>query len=76
MPATDLMPLKMHLMKDYAGLLRQRLAAKGHPAPAGETDEETLTRYLNMLNRSIEPQRRVTKKAAGMGRSCWAPVAA
>ena len=28
MPATDLMTLKMHLMKDYAGLLRQRLAAK------------------------------------------------
>ena len=27
------MPLKMDLIKDYAGLLRQRLAAKGHPAP-------------------------------------------
>ena len=59
------MPLKMDLMKDYAGLLRQRLAAKGYPAPASETDEETLTRYLNMLNRSIEPRPRVTKKAAG-----------
>lgn len=59
------MPLKMDLMKDYADLLRQRLAAKGYPSPASETDEEALTRYLNMLNRSIEPRGRVTKKAAG-----------
>jgi hypothetical protein len=59
------MPLKMDLMKDYGGLLRQRLAAKGYPAPTSETDGETLTRYLNMLKRSIEPRPRVTKKAAG-----------
>jgi hypothetical protein len=39
------MPLKMELMKDCAGLLRPRLSAKGYPAPATETDEETLTRY-------------------------------
>jgi hypothetical protein len=59
------MPLKMDLMRDNGGLLRQRLAAKGYPAPTSETDEETLTRYLNMLNRSIEPRPRVTKTAAG-----------
>lgn len=59
------MPLKMDLMKEYADLLRQRLAAKGYAPPTAETDEETFTRYLNMLNRSIEPRPRVTKKAAG-----------
>ncbi len=59
------MPLKIDLMKDFADLLRRRLAVKGYPAPPTETDEETLTRYLNMLNRSIEPRPRVTKKAAG-----------
>src|SRR5690348_6254712 len=59
------MPLKMNLLKDYASLLRQRLAAKSYPAPPNETDEETITRYLNVLNRSIEPRPRVTKKAGG-----------
>jgi hypothetical protein len=55
----------MDLIKDYADLLRQRLAARGYPVPASETDEETLMRYLNMLNRSIEPRPRMTKKALG-----------
>ena len=57
-----LMPLKLDLLKDYACLLRHRLAAKGYPSPASETDEEALTRYLNMLNRAIEPRARLTKK--------------
>lgn len=59
------MPLKMDLMRDFAGLLRQRLTAKGYSAQGSETDEETFTRYLNVLNRSIEPRPRATKKAAG-----------
>lgn len=59
------MHLKMDLMKDYSVLLRQRMVAEGYPGPAIETDEETFTRYLNLLNRSIEARRRMTKKAGG-----------
>jgi len=53
------MALKMDLLKDYADLLTQRLAVQGYPAIPGESGEDTLTRYLNVLNRSIELRRAV-----------------
>jgi hypothetical protein len=57
------MPLKMDLEKDLAELLRQRLAAADYPVIAGESDEDTFTRYVNVLNRRIERKPRKTKKA-------------
>ncbi|WP_342360779.1 hypothetical protein [Terrarubrum flagellatum] len=54
------MGLQLNLEKDFADILRNRLLAKGYPART-ETDEETITRYLNVLNRQIEVLPRATK---------------
>jgi hypothetical protein len=59
------MALKLDLEKDFAEVLRQRLAAAGYPPINGETNKDTITRYLNVLNRRIERRARETKKAAG-----------
>src|SRR5260370_40259070 len=56
------MALKMDLEKDFAGILRERLLTAGFPARS-ETDEETIARYLNVVNRKIEPRPRQTKKS-------------
>jgi hypothetical protein len=55
------MALQIDLEKDFAEVLRNRLLAKGYP-PRTETDEETISRYLNVLNRKIEPKARATKR--------------
>lgn len=57
------MALKMDLERDFADVLRQRLLAAGFPSRS-ETDEETIARYLNVLNRKIEPRPRRTRKSA------------
>jgi hypothetical protein len=54
------MALQMNLERDFAEVLRNRLLAKGYLART-ETDEETISRYLNVLNRTIEPHVRTTK---------------
>lgn len=56
------MALQIDLEKDFAEVLRNRLLAKGYP-PRTETDEETISRYLNVLNRKIDPRVRTTKRA-------------
>lgn len=58
------MGLKLDIETDFAEVLRRRLAAAGYPAIAGETDESTIRRYLNVLNRKIEPKPRRTVKSS------------
>ncbi len=58
------MRVKIDFVRDYAEVLRQRLTAAGYAAVAGEKNEDTIMRYLNVLNRRIEPRRRQTKKAS------------
>jgi hypothetical protein len=60
----DIWMVLMNFIGDYAQLLRQRLNAAGYPASLGETDEDSITRYLNVLHRTVEPRPRKTKKSA------------
>lgn len=59
------MLLKIDFIHDHAEILRQRLDAAGYGRVAGETDEDSIARYLNVLNRRVEPRPRQTKMAAG-----------
>ena len=59
------MRLRIDFVRDYAEVLRARLSAAGYASIPGEKDDDTITRYLNVLNRSIEPRPRQTKRASG-----------
>ena len=56
------MSLTIDLERDFAEILRNRLMARGYPTRT-ETDEETISRYLNVLNRIVIPCVRTTKRA-------------
>jgi hypothetical protein len=56
--------MNLNLKHDFAEILRQRLDNAGYPPVPNESDDGAIVRYLNVLNRMIEPRPRVTKKAA------------
>jgi hypothetical protein len=58
------MALKLDVEQGFAEVLRRRLAAVGYPRINGESNEDTITRYLNVLNRRIEPRPRQTRQSA------------
>jgi hypothetical protein len=54
------MDLKIDFVRDYTEVLRQRLLAAGYQPVAGEIDEDTIIRYLNVLRTSrqfLDPKR-------------------
>ena len=57
------MAVEINFVRDVASILRKRLAEAGYSPVPGETDEETIRRYLNVLHRTIEQRQRVTRKS-------------